>query len=139
MLQARDQGALLQREADYQLHWLYLWYEHDAATALSLLRRLDERYPSNPLFLQRIAEVQDEYFHDHASSIRSWQTLIARTRASKLRFPRLALAHFQLGSEYTHINDRDRAITELEIAIAVASAADVDEIRARAGALLKKF
>jgi hypothetical protein len=139
MLQARDQGALLRREADYQLHWLYLWYEHDPATALSLLQRLDERYPSNPLFLQRIAEVQDEYFHDHESSIRSWQTLIARARTSKLTFPRLALAHFQLGSEYTHINDRDRAIAELETSIALAPDADVDDIRARARALFKKF
>src|SRR5204862_3750258 len=28
MLQARDGGALLRGEADYQLHWIYLWYEH---------------------------------------------------------------------------------------------------------------
>src|SRR4029078_800448 len=27
MLLARNRGALLRDEADYQLHWLYLWYE----------------------------------------------------------------------------------------------------------------
>ena len=49
---------LLRGEADYQLHLIYLWYEQKPARALELLEGLDARYPTNPLFLQRIAEVQ---------------------------------------------------------------------------------
>jgi tetratricopeptide (TPR) repeat protein len=139
MLIARDSGELLRGEADYQLHWLYLWYEQDPDTALSLLRRLDRRYPSNPIFLQRIAEVQDECFHDHAASAASWQALIARAEASRRSFPRLALAHLELGSEYAHIGDRDRAIAALRLAIALAPQVDADQVRARAERLLNKF
>ena len=58
MQRARDQGELLRGEADYQLHWLYLWYEQQPHRALDLLRGLDERYPTNPIFLQRIADVR---------------------------------------------------------------------------------
>jgi hypothetical protein len=139
MLQARDRGELLRDEADWQLHWLYFWYEQDPNAGLSLLRRLDQRYPSNPLFLQRIAEVQHEYFHDHAASAASWEALIARTGGIAAPFPRRALAYLQLGSEYAHVNDRDRAIAALEMAITLASAADPDDVRARARSVLKKF
>jgi hypothetical protein len=138
MRQARDRGELLRDEADYQLHWLYLWYEHDPATALSLLRRLDERHPSNPLFLERIADVQHEYFHDHAASAASWEALIAR-RGASADFPRRALAFFQLGSERAHLDDRDRAIAALKLSIALAPDDDVDNVRERARAVLKKF
>ena len=78
MLQARDRGELLRGEADYQLHWLYLWYEQKPERALALLRGLDARYPSNPVFLQRIAEVQHEYFHDRAASAAAWEELLSR-------------------------------------------------------------
>ena len=56
MSRARDSGELLRGEADYQLHLIYVWYEHRPQDAIALLRSLDERYPTNPLFLQRIAE-----------------------------------------------------------------------------------
>ena len=79
---ARDHGVLLGGEADYQLHWLYLWYEREPARALELLRRLDARYPSNPLFLQRIAEVQRDYLHDPGASLNAWQTLLDRAARS---------------------------------------------------------
>ena len=65
MLRARDRGQLLRGEADYQLHWLYLWYESKPERALDLLKGLDARHPTNPLFLQRIADVQHVYFSDH--------------------------------------------------------------------------
>lgn len=139
MLMARDRGELLGGEADYQLHWLYFWYEEDRDAGLALLRRLDQRYPSNPLFLRRIAEVQHEYFHDHAASAASWEALIGRAGAAPERFPRLAVAHLELGSEYAHVGDHDRAIAELRQAIDLAPDDDVDDIRARAQALLKKF
>jgi len=68
MLQARERGELLRGEADYQLHLVYLWYEQKPRQALDLLELLEAHYPSNPLFLQRIAEVESEYFQDHAAS-----------------------------------------------------------------------
>ena len=61
----------------------------EAGGALALLRGLDARYPSNPIFLQRIAEVQHEYFHDHRGARRRgrrcWR---ARARAGRRRTPR---------------------------------------------------
>ena len=38
-------GRLLQGEADYQLHLIYLWYEQQPARALELLRGLQKHYP----------------------------------------------------------------------------------------------
>lgn len=43
LLRARDRGLLLAREADYQLHRLYLWYDDQPGRALELLRGLDAR------------------------------------------------------------------------------------------------
>ena len=80
MLEARDRGELLAGEADYQLHLLYLWYEQQPARALELLRGLDRRYPANPLFLERIAEVEDVYLHDLPASEAAWRTLLDRAR-----------------------------------------------------------
>jgi hypothetical protein len=82
--QARDRGLLLTGEADYQLHVLYLWYEHRPSDALALLEKLDSRYPSNPLFLERIATVRAEYLHDHHGSAAAWQELIDRARAGRV-------------------------------------------------------
>jgi hypothetical protein len=84
MLQARERGALLKGEADYQLHQVYLWYEHDTARALELLRGLDARYPANPLFMRRIAEVQDQYLHDRQASAKTWRALIDRARDGRV-------------------------------------------------------
>ena len=84
MLQARQRGALLRGEADYQLHLIYLWYEHDTQRALELLQDLDARYSGNPLFMRRIAEVQLEYRRDRQSSVRAWRTLIDRARAGRV-------------------------------------------------------
>ena len=39
MLRARNGGRLLQGEADYQLHLIYLWYEHQPARALDAAAR----------------------------------------------------------------------------------------------------
>ena len=84
MLQARQHGALLKGEADYQLHIIYLWYEHDTARALELLQGLDARYPTNPLFMRRIAEVQDQYRHDREASASAWRILIERARDGRV-------------------------------------------------------
>jgi len=65
-------------EAAFQLYQIDIWYEHKPAEAIALLRSLDERHPSNPLFLQRIAETYDSYLHDPRASAAAWQMLIDR-------------------------------------------------------------
>ena len=52
-----NSGTLLRGEADYQLHWIYFWYEEQPQRGLAVLQDLHARYPHNPLFPQRIAEV----------------------------------------------------------------------------------
>ena len=84
MLRARSRGRLLQGEADYQLHIIYLWYEHQPDRALELLRGLQERYPGNPLFPAQIAHVQEIYQHDVIASLDTWRGLLAAAREQRV-------------------------------------------------------
>jgi len=84
MLQARQRGVLLRGEADYQLQQIYLWYERKPLRALELLQELDARYPTNPVFMRRIADVQDQYFHDRQASAKTLRALIERARAGRV-------------------------------------------------------
>jgi len=119
MLKARDKGELLTGEADYQLHLIYLWYERKTEAALALLRGLDTRYPTNPLFLQRIAEVEDEYYHDHKSSAAAWSTLIDRVRAGRANSAGTAEIRARLGlaTELAAMSQTAQAIDELKIVV----------------------
>ena len=112
MQRARDGGALLRGEADYQLHWLYLWYEHQPARALELLRGLDARYASNPIFLARIAEVERDSLGDHAGSANSWQTLLDRANAKQVAAPEMTAVRARIGlaQEFLAMSDARRAI-----------------------------
>jgi hypothetical protein len=97
MEQARQRGALLGGEADYQLHVIYLWYEQKPRRAIELLQGLDARYPSNPLFQQRIADVQDVWLHDRDASAAAWQILLDRARAGRIDAPPRTEARARLG------------------------------------------
>jgi hypothetical protein len=97
MLQARAHGELLTGEADYQLHLLYLWYEQKPSAALDLLNHLDARYPTNPLFLQRVADVQSTYFHDHPASAAAWRRLLDRAESGRVTAPKRAETIARLG------------------------------------------
>jgi tetratricopeptide (TPR) repeat protein len=112
MQRAREQGALLRAEADYQLHWLYLWYEHQPDRALDLLRGLDARYPSNPLFVQRIAEVERDYRHDHAASTAAWQTLLDRATRGEVELAAMSAVRARIGlaAEFVATAQARRAI-----------------------------
>lgn len=112
MLTTRDQGVLLRGEADFQLHYLYLWYEHDPARALQLLRGLDARYRDNPVFLARIADVQRDYVHDRAASRASWRQLLDRALAGQVEFAPIAetRARLGLGSDLVALSEPERAI-----------------------------
>jgi tetratricopeptide (TPR) repeat protein len=112
MLAARDRGALIDDEADYQLHWIYFWYEQQPQRGLTLLERLRSHYPDNPLFPQRIAEVQLEYFHDPSASLATWLSLAERARNGRVAMAPLALTRARLGAavELDRLQETDRAI-----------------------------
>lgn len=97
MRRARNQGVMLAGEADYQLHWLYLWYEHDVAGALHLLRGLESRYPTNPIFLQRIAEVHRDDRRDLPASRDAWQLLLERAQTGRVAVAALTETRARLG------------------------------------------
>lgn len=90
MLEARDHGVVVRGEADYQLHLIYLWYENRSHDALALLRSLQQRYPRNPLFVLREAEVHHLYFHDVARSATLLRALIARAAVDDVNHATLA-------------------------------------------------
>ncbi len=121
MLRARNRGRLLQGEADYQLHIIYLWYERQTARALDLLGSLHERYPGNPLFLAQIAEIQDVYQHDISSSLESWRRLLALARDERVNEAPLAEAQARLGiaRQLEAVHQTDEAIEQLQAVIAM--------------------
>jgi tetratricopeptide (TPR) repeat protein len=115
ILQARDRGAILRGEADYQLHLLYLWYERQPARAIDLLRGLDTRYPSNPLFLQRIADIQRHYLNDHAASLETFRALLDRAAGGRVEFAAMTRVRAQIGiaQELLAQSDAARAVDAL--------------------------
>jgi hypothetical protein len=119
MLQARQLGVLLRGEADYQLHFIYLWYEQQPLRALELLKELDGRHPSNPLFIQRIADVENDYQHDRPESARAWQTLVDRARAGQVADAprRLVQARIALAAQLDAMYETDRAIEQLQAVV----------------------
>lgn len=97
MLRARTHGRLLQGEADYQLHVLYLWYERQTPRALQLLASLHDRYPANPLFIAQTAQIEDIYRHDVTSSLATWRSLLAAAREQRVNAPALSEIQARLG------------------------------------------
>jgi len=92
ILLARDRGTVLAGEADFQLAQIYLWYEERPRDALALFESLDTRYPENPVFLERVAGVHDEYFHDLDASIAAWTRLRDRARGHHVAASAVVLA-----------------------------------------------
>ena len=115
MRRAREGGQLLRGEADYQMHWLYLWYEDQPARARELIRGLDAQYPSNPLFLQRLADIEHIYFSDHAASADAWRVLLERALAGRVAFAGVAerRARIGLAAEWIELGTPARAIEPL--------------------------
>jgi hypothetical protein len=97
MLRARNRGRLLQGEADYQLHLIYLWYERQTPRALQLLQSLHDRYPANPLFIAQIAEIEDTYLHDLTASLATWRALLAAAREQRANAPVQSEVQARLG------------------------------------------
>lgn len=112
MLRTRERGELLKGEADYQLHFIYLWYEHQPQRALEFLRALDRRYPSNPVFLRRIALIEHEHLGDHRASAADWQTALDRAEAARVADPTASAARARVGlaEELLELNQTTQAI-----------------------------
>jgi tetratricopeptide (TPR) repeat protein len=121
MLRARNKGRLLQGEADYQLHIIYLWYEQQTDRALELLRSLHEHYPGNPLFLAQTAEIQDRYQHDITASLATWRALLAAAREQRVNAAVLAATQARLGiaKHLETLHQTDHAIEQLSDLVAV--------------------
>jgi len=120
MLRAREHGALLRDEADYQLHVIDLWYEKQPQRALDLLTQLRARHPRNPLFPQLIARTQDVYLHDLAGSLRTWRSLLDAARAHRVadEAPTEIRARLGMASLFERMNDIDAATEQLRAVIA---------------------
>jgi tetratricopeptide (TPR) repeat protein len=116
MLRARSEGQLLQSEADYQLHLIYLWYEKQPQRALQLLRGLRDRHPRNPLFPQLIADVQDVYLHDLQASRDTWQALLVAAQAHRVAEPAMteAAARLGLAGVLDQLSESESAVRHLE-------------------------
>ena len=115
MLLARERGALLRGEADYQLHWIYFWYEEQPQRGLAVLRDLHAAVSTQPALPERIAEVEDEYFHDVSASLAAWQDLLADGPGGAVHAAPLARARAQLGAaaRLDDLYETDRAIEHL--------------------------
>ncbi len=121
MLRARSRGRLLQGEADYQLHVIYLWYERQTPRALQLLQSLHDRYPANPLFVAQTAEIQDLYQHDVTASLATWQSLLAAAREQRANLPVLSEVQARLGiaKQLEVLHQTDDAIEMLQAVVAL--------------------
>ena len=120
MRRARAHGRLLQGEADYQLHIIYLWYEQRPDLALELLQGLQARYPGNPLFPMQIAHVLEVYEHDLTASLNTWRTLLAAAEEGRINNAAIAEVYARLGAArmLDAIHQTDRAREHLEAIIA---------------------
>jgi tetratricopeptide (TPR) repeat protein len=125
MEQTRTKGRLLRGEADYQLHLIYLWYEKQHMTALQLVESLRSRYPHNPLFHLRLAEIQGRYLRNHQTALQTYLSLLEAARAGRVASPALSEVQARLGAaeEMDALCDSAGAIDQLNAVIAQKPAA----------------
>ena len=120
MRRARTRGKLLQGEADYQLHILYLWYEKRADLAAGLLESLADRYPGNPIFPSQLADLQDRYEHDITASLATWRALLTGARDGRVNEADVAAAQARLGiaRQLEALQQTDQALEHLRAILA---------------------
>jgi tetratricopeptide (TPR) repeat protein len=119
MEQTRSKGLLLRGEADYQLHLIYLWYERQHTTALRLIDGLRTRYPHNPVFYLRLAEVQGNYVRNHRAALQTYRALFDAARAGRVGAPAVSETHARLGmaQEMDALCETANAIDQLRAVI----------------------
>ena len=125
MEQTRSRGMLLRGEADYQLHLIYLWYERQAPTALQLIEGLKNRYPHNPVFSLRLAEVQSDYLRNHTAALQTYRSLFDAARASRVASAPLTETNARLGMARVldALCETSNAVEQLRAVIAMKPAA----------------
>ena len=121
MEQTRSKGLLLRGEADYQLHLIYLWYERQQTTALRLIEGLHTRYPTNPVFYVRLADVQGNYMRNHQAALQTYRSMLDAARAGRLAAPAMSEVHARLGmaQEMDALCDGANAMEQLNAVIAL--------------------
>ena len=121
MEQTRAKGLLLRGEADYQLHLIYLWYERQPLTALRLIEGLRSRYPTNPVFYIRLADVQANYIRNHQAALQTYRSMLEGARAGRMAMPAVSEVHARLGiaQEMDALCDTAAAIEQLKTVIAL--------------------
>jgi len=121
MEQTRSHGMLLRGETDYQLHLIYLWYERQQATALRLIEELRTRYPANPVFHIRLAEVQGLYVRNHQSALQTYRSMFDAARAGRIAAPVMSEVNARLGmaQEMDAMCDSAGAVEQLNAVIAL--------------------
>ena len=121
MEQTRSRGMLLRGEADYQLHLIYLWYERQQATALRLIEGLHARYPANPVFSLRLADVQGNYIRNHQAALQTYRSMFEAARSGRLPAPVMSEVHARLGIavELDALCDSAGAVDQLNAVIAL--------------------
>jgi hypothetical protein len=117
MTTARERGELLVGEADFQLSQLLLWYEHRVDQAASLLESLDRRYPANPLFTERLADLEYAYRHDARASADRWRVLLERAHLGEVYSSSICAVRARLGlaAMQIELGAIDDAIVQLQI------------------------
>ncbi len=125
MEQARSRGILLRGEADYQLHLIYLWYERQHTTALRLIEGLRARYPHNPIFHLRLADVQAGYIRNHQAALQTYRSMLDAARAERIASPATSEVQARLGmaQEMDVLCDSEGATEQLTTVIAQRPAA----------------
>jgi tetratricopeptide (TPR) repeat protein len=120
MRRARTRGKLLQGEADYQLHILYLWYEKRADLAAGLLESLVDRHPGNPIFTAQLADLQDRYEHDVTASLATWRGLLTAARDGRVNEAEIAATQARLGiaRQLEALHHTDQALEYLRAILA---------------------
>ena len=121
MEQTRNKGLLLRGEADYQLHLIYLWYERQQSTALQLVEGLHTRYPANPVFYVRLADVQGNYARDHHAALQTYRSMFDAARIGQIAMPALSEVEARLGmaKEMDALCDTAGAVEQLNTVIAL--------------------
>jgi tetratricopeptide (TPR) repeat protein len=125
MEQTRTKGMLLRGEADYQLHLIYLWYERQQTTALRLIEGLRARYPTNPVFYVRLADVQGNYVRNHHAAMQTYRTMLDAARSGRLTPSAVSEVHARLGMAYEMdaLCDSVGAVEQLHAVVALKPAA----------------
>ncbi len=121
MIETQERGLYLGSEADYQLHLIYLWYEHRTDKALELLRKLEARNPHNPFFLNSIADLYHVYYQDDTSALGVYRKMLDLAQKGSLRLADMAQVQARLGmaSMLDSLCESDRAIDELQAVVAM--------------------